>query len=246
MQRRPHRALALLFALGAGLAACSPLQNRPPMPDPSIAPPPVAAAGIPAETATLWRSPTPPSTLESAAYTPPGLYPAHTPGATYPPLRRWSDVLQFTPYPYATPLPPENRTPIDGVYGLHDPAELPWWNCRRCPDFLPGGGNWRLQFDRGTMHLYYEVTGFGSVGSYFVQDDRVFLFNDPHCLYDVGEYSWRLEENTLILEEVRDACAIHLRAVNLTRQPWVSCQPPNTEAAVTDHWIRPPGCEAID
>ena len=28
----------------------------------------------------------------------------------------------------------------------------------------------------------------------------------------------------------------------LTKQPWLSCQPPNPEAAISDHWIRPPGC----
>ncbi len=245
MRRPAQRALDLLAALAAGLGACVPPQNPELTASPSNAPASASAAVTASATAAPWRSPTPPRVTRAAGYTPPGLYPPHTPGATYPPLRSWLDVLRFTPFPYATPLPPEERTPIDGVYALFDPAEPQWWNCRRCPDFLAGGGSWRLQFDRGTMHLFYEVTGFGSVGSYVVQDDHVFLFNDPHCLYDVGEYTWRFDEAGLVLAEVADACAIHLRAVNLTRQPWVSCQPPNREAAVSDHWMRPQGCEDV-
>jgi hypothetical protein len=32
------------------------------------------------------------------------------------------------------------------------------------------------------------------------------------------------------------------RAMNLANLPWQSCQPPNTEAAITDHWPKPIGC----
>jgi len=59
----------------------------------------------------------------------------------------------------------------------------------------------------------------------------------------IGEYKWDLEKVALKLEEVKDSCAIHMRALNLTRQAWLSCQPPNIEAAISDHWIKPPGCE---
>jgi hypothetical protein len=37
--------------------------------------------------------------------------------------------------------------------------------------------------------------------------------------------------------------AIYLRATNLTSLPWLSCQPPNTEAGTTDHWLKPAGCD---
>jgi hypothetical protein len=30
--------------------------------------------------------------------------------------------------------------------------------------------------------------------------------------------------------------------MNLTNFPWQSCQPANIEAAITDHWAKPPGC----
>jgi hypothetical protein len=155
----------------------------------------------------------------------PPLFPPHTPDATYPPVRQWVDVLQYTPYPYSTPLPPAEHTQIDGVYAKYDPGEPEWWNCRRCPEYLP------------------EVTGFSSVASYVIKSDRFYLFNDPPCPYDIGEYTWELEAGSLKFQEVKDTCAIHMRATNLTRQAWLSCQPPNTEAAISDHWMKPPGCE---
>jgi hypothetical protein len=208
---------------------------------------------IPSETeaVSFRRSSTPDSGLRPtiaprAEYTPPGLFPPHTPAATYAPQRHWADVLLFTPYPFSAPLPPSDRTPIDGVYGKFDPSEPQWWNCRRCADYRPAGGRWRLQFDRGVLHLIYQVTGFASVASYVLEGNRLYVFNDPHCLYDVGEYSWDLEEGVLQLQEVQDACAIHLRAVTLTQQAWLSCQPPNVRAAVSEHWSVPPGCELVD
>jgi hypothetical protein len=173
---------------------------------------------------------------------PPILYPPRDPAATYPVIRTWSEVLTFTPYAYSRALPSPEGTPVDGVYGKLDPGEPQWWRCARCPDFRRAGGNWRLMLHQGTMRMYYEVTGFSTVSSYYVSGDTLELFNDPHCPYESGEYTWRLEDRELVLIEVKDACALHLRAENLTNQPWRTCQPPNIEAGVTDHWIRPPGC----
>ena len=34
-----------------------------------------------------------------------------------------------------------------------------------------------------------------------------------------------------------------LRAANFIDQAWLSCRPPNTEAAITDHWNKPEGCD---
>jgi hypothetical protein len=113
---------------------------------------------------------------------------------------------------------------------MFDPGEPQWYRCARCADFRPAGGNWLLQFDRGVMRLYYEVSGFATDASFTVDGDRLFLFNDPHCLYDAGEYTWELSEGSLVLSEVADECAIHLRAVNLTRQPWLSCAPSEGQA----------------
>jgi hypothetical protein len=41
---------------------------------------------------------------------------------------------------------------------------------------------------------------------------------------------------------IQDDCSFKLRAANLTNMPWASCQPPNREAAISDHWIKPAGC----
>jgi len=92
------------------------------------------------------------------------------------------------------------------------------------------------------MRLYYEVTGFSTVAWYVIDGERLEFQNDPHCPYDVGAHKWKVSDGNLELEEIEDTCAIHLRAENLTHQPWISCQPPNTEAAITDRWIRPSGC----
>jgi hypothetical protein len=73
--------------------------------------------------------------------------------------------------------------------------------------------------------------------------DQLLLFNDPTCPEALGLYTWRLEDGNLILEVIHDTCAIYLRAMNLTSLPWQSCQPPSIEAGISDHWLKPPGCE---
>lgn len=173
---------------------------------------------------------------------PPILYPPHDPEATYPVIRTWEEVLDFQPYAYFRRLPAAETTRIDGVYAKVDPRPPQWWRCARCADFMLAGGNWRLMLHQGTMRLYYEVSGFSTISSYSVDGNKLELYNDPHCPYEIGTYEWKMEAEALVLIEVQDTCAIHLRAENLTHQPWVSCQPPNAEAGATDHWIRPPGC----
>jgi hypothetical protein len=100
-----------------------------------------------------------------------------------------------------------------------------------------------LGLECGIFRFYSVVNGWRSLGSYSVSEDHLLLFNDPNCPKVVSHYTWRLENGALSLEEVEDSCLIHLRAANLTRQPWLSCTPPNVEAAVTDHWMRSVGCD---
>jgi hypothetical protein len=76
-----------------------------------------------------------------------------------------------------------------------------------------------------------------------VEGDRLYLFNDPNCPEVTGIYRWRIQERRLVLTTVSDSCSIKLRAANLSSMPWDSCYPPNTEAAVTDHWLKPAGCD---
>jgi len=96
---------------------------------------------------------------------------------------------------------------------------------------------------KGVFRIFHRVTGWKDIGSFYVSGDRLILANDPVCHEVIGVYRWRLEEGRLTLKEIDDPCAIHLRAANLTSLAWLSRQPPSAEAAITDHWLKPPGCD---
>ncbi|MDI6765117.1 MAG: hypothetical protein QME83_19115 [Thermodesulfobacteriota bacterium] len=155
----------------------------------------------------------------------------------------WSELLQRTPFPFRMPLPPPNSTPIDGTYTKFETKETDPVPCRRCPDYAPEGGIWKLNFDKGVFRIFHTVTGWKDIGSYVVSGDQLTLANDPVCHEMFGVYKWKLEKGILMITAVEDKCAIGLRAMNLTKLPWLSCRPPNIEAAVTDHWPKPPGCD---
>ena len=100
----------------------------------------------------------------------------------------------------------------------------------------PALNDWLLRHAR-------QAQGSGSAKTFVVAEDKLVLANDPVCHETFGIYRWRLEDRTFILEVIEDRCAIGLRAMNLTNFPWLSCQPPNIEAATTDHWPDPRGCD---
>jgi hypothetical protein len=158
------------------------------------------------------------------------------------PTDLWLAVLQKRPYPYATPLPPPTSTALDGIYVKDEPKEGTPVPCRRCPDYLPEGGIWRLSLDRGAYRIFHEVTGWYSLGSFTVAADRLLLFNDPTCIDAVGFYRWEMEEGELHLAVVEDACQVDRRSRSFANLAWAACRPPNAEAAVTDHWPRPADC----
>jgi len=97
----------------------------------------------------------------------------------------------------------------------------------RCADYRPAGGVWRLQFDRGVMRIYYEVTGWNSLASYTVSGDRLYLFNDPYCKEATGEYKWKSVDGNLTLEVVDDPCSFQLRGRNLSGGAWGTCRADN-------------------
>jgi hypothetical protein len=167
------------------------------------------------------------------------------PQATLAPSDTWSGLIQRTPYPYTTPLPPTDASSVDGTYVKFDPRPGERAPCRRCPPYPPEGGIWRLSLDRGVFRVYHDGTGWGTLGSFAVSEDRIEFFNDPHCLQDVGIYTWELRDGKLMLSVVEDNCGVDLRLRNLVAYPWESCQPPSTEAAITDHWPTPVGCGTI-
>lgn len=154
--------------------------------------------------------------------------PASPPASETPspaPGSAWERLLQRTPNPYTTPLPPAEEGPADGWYAKFDPNPPQYWACKRCADYRPTGGVWWLQLDRGIMRLYYAVTEWAISASYAVDAERMTLFNDGVCPDAIGEYTWRRDEIGLSLSVIDDPCAIGLRAENLTRQPWRSCEP---------------------
>ena len=174
-----------------------------------------------------------------------------TPQAAATPADAWFALLQKTAYPYTFPLPEPTGTILDGTYAKVELKEEPPVHCLRCPDYAPEGGVWKLNLDRGTFRILHEATGWQSVGSFILSKDRrtadttdqMVPLNDPNCPEYVAIYAWRLEEGQLLLEAVEDTCSIHLRAMNLTNLPWLSCRPPSIEAGITDHWPKPPGCD---
>jgi hypothetical protein len=112
------------------------------------------------------------------------------------------------------------------------------------------GGAWILQLDRGVFRMLHEATGWHSLGSYTVSGNRIELFNDPHCIEAVGIYTWSQESGQLALEAIKDECGDKApflsgsgrRASSFASRPWMSCQPPSTEAAISGHWPVPAGC----
>jgi hypothetical protein len=171
----------------------------------------------------------------SAAQTNPSTVPTPSDG--------WQALFQHTPVPWTTPLPAEEATVLDATYVKINPRLATPFPCKRCPDYALEGGLWKLSLDKGTFRIYYTINGWRSLGSYTVADDRIYFFNDPYCNWETGVYRWKLEEGSLILTEIDDPCSQGLRAANLIDQPWLSCRPPNAEAAITDHWQKPAGCD---
>ena len=161
-----------------------------------------------------------------------------------------SMVIEVPPFPYSRPLPPAERSPIDGLFTKTIPFEGTPIPCMRCAGYRLEGGVWSLYLNQGVFKFFQQDTAFESVGSFTVTGNRIEFFNDPFCEEDlsmVGTYSWKIDKDSLTFQVIDDPCSIRLRAKNLTASPWIRkrdpCEPPNIEAAVTDHWNKPPECK---
>ncbi len=154
----------------------------------------------------------------------------------------WDELLQKMPYPHAAPLPPAVSTPLDGTYVKIDPKKTPPVPCRRCPDYAPQGGIWKLNLDRGVFRIFHEITGWRSIGSFRVDGIRVTFFNDPYCMEVFGAYQWTRDGGRLLLNAVQDDCAIKMRAKTLSGIPWVSCRAYPIENG-GDGRQKAPGCD---
>ncbi len=150
----------------------------------------------------------------------------------------WTDLFQATPEKFTTPLPDPVGSLIDGSYARIVQTPPQWWTCRRCADYRLTGGIWKLQFDKGVMRILYDVTGWHSLGSFTIEDDMLYIFNDPYCPQDVGLYHWHLADGNLDITVVDDTCAFRLRGENFSDQSWSAC----TQSGRTPGEGIPPGC----
>jgi hypothetical protein len=178
--------------------------------------------------------------------------PSAAPSTATPPAEGWAALLTRQPFPYLLPLMDDEPTPLDGTYVKLEPSRGDPAHCLRCPDYAQEAGLWKMHLHRGVFRIYYEGREWSSVGSFLVTRDRMskvedpdklLLFNDPNCTDVMGVYRWEKTEEGLRLEVVDDTCSYRLRAANLTSLPWLSCAPPSEEAAITDHWPKPEGCD---
>jgi hypothetical protein len=154
---------------------------------------------------------------------------------------KWKTLFQREPFVYTVPVV-ATASPLDGTYVKKAKKEDDIVPCRRCPDWLPNPGIWRLNIKQGAYRIINTTTGWKSLGTYIVSGDRILFANDPACIHGLGVYRWRRQNGRLTFELIDDPCAIKLRAKNLTEVSWHSCQPPNMEAAVTEHRPKPAGC----
>ena len=159
-----------------------------------------------------------------------------------------STVIEVPPFPYSQPLSPPVASALDGLYYRLIQFEGTPTPCKRCAGYRLEGGVWSLYLNKGIFKVFQQNTNFEAIGSFAVANDHITFFNDPYCEEDVtmvGTYTWQKVGDTLTLRVVNDPCSIGLRAKNLTSAGWSSknpCQPPNREAAVSDHWNKPPEC----
>jgi hypothetical protein len=168
-----------------------------------------------------------------------------------------STTIDVPPFPYSAPLPPPVPSELDGLYSKMVPFEGTPVPCKRCAGYRLEGGRWTLYLNKGVFKVFQQDTDFEAVGSFTVSGDRITFFNDPFCEEDLrmlGVYTWTLDAGgALQLIVVDDSCSIGLRAKNLTSDSWLKepaplaqeidpCQPPNREAAVSDHWKKPANC----
>lgn len=182
--------------------------------------------------------------LLAACAAPRPLAPTAAPTVAATPADRWLQLFQHTPYPFTAPLPPAAPSALDGVYVKRVDTGTPTVHCVRCPEYAPYDGLWKLSFDDGIFRVYHTDTGWRGLGSYTVAANEVTLFNDPTCPELSSRYTFTLADGQLMFTDPHaDPCAIRLRTMNFTQQPWSSCQPPNSEAAISGHWPAPDGCQ---
>jgi hypothetical protein len=128
------------------------------------------------------------------------------------PDRRITDP-RLLPYPFMSPTPPPVETPLDGTYmRTLTLAELGGsrialpYRCLRCPPYRIDAGVSTLVFTRGAYYVHHQLSGFRTMGSFVVEDDRVTLFNDTNCPKTPGVYAFEITAHGLRLRAIEDDC----------------------------------------
>jgi hypothetical protein len=135
---------------------------------------------------------------------------------------------ELEPYPFTTPIPPREPTPIDGTYmrimSLDDVGGpvvgLPY-RCLRCIPYRIDPGITTLIFYEGRYFLHHRLSGFKARGHYTIDGGRIRLFNDPNCSGTPGIYRWQLDGRSLAFHVVDDPCPFdNERSSDLTVRSW--------------------------
>ena len=130
--------------------------------------------------------------------------------------------------PFMSPTPPPDPSALDGTYlrtlTLRDVGGarigLPY-RCLRCPPFRIDAGVSTLIFTRGAYYLHHQLSGFRTMGSFVVEDDRVTLFNDANCPQTPGIYAFEVTAHGLRFRVVEDDCPFSgERSFDLMVRPW--------------------------
>ncbi len=127
--------------------------------------------------------------------------------------RRDVFTADMEPYPFTTPLPPREPTPIDGTYlrvmsiaDVGGPVVGLPYRCLRCIPYRVDPGLTTLIFFEGRYFLHHHLSGFKARGHFSVDGDRLLLFNDANCSSTPGTYRWTLDGRTLAFDVVDDTC----------------------------------------
>ncbi len=133
---------------------------------------------------------------------------------------RWRSVAD-EPFPFVTPIPPVERTPVDGTYVRNVGSGSRPIPCRRCAPYRLDRGPATLRLDAGRFYVDQPESDFSSLGHFVVDGDEITLFNDAECPETHGTYRWSLEGDVISFEVVDDPCAFDLlRGRYLTAEPW--------------------------
>ena len=141
------------------------------------------------------------------------------------------------PYPYTTPTPPAEPTPIDGTYVRIVTAEVLGGAgaCRRCPPYRLQVGEDILGLEKGVFEVYHRGSGYLSIGHFTSDESTVTFFNDPNCPQDRGTYRVTPAVGGWSFVAVDDPCAYdNVREQFLTSLPWAKIDPPEGIYASAD------------